>query len=344
MSVSYGGDSITFADGSVTSSGWTGFKNRLINGEMRISQRYGSANTTLSAGAGGAATYTLDRWLIGKQDGAAANVSISTDAPAGFTNSIKIMNNGTNTSANTMFFYQKIEGTNCSDLAFGTASAKTLTLSFWVKSSSTGTLNAYFFNNAVDRSYIAPFTILATDTWEYKTIVIPGDVGGVWTTDSSTFGLQVSFALGGSTNSSFSSGTINQWFTGTKYIYTGNSNWNATSGANIYFTGVQLEKGSTASSFEYRPYTIELQLCQRYYEVMGASGVIWFITYSAYSSGSLGNSTPWKVQKAKTPAVTTGTQYAITLTPYDWGFQLYSTTGGYVSPYVIGTIIANAEF
>ena len=112
MSVSYGGDSITFEDGSTVSSGWNGFRNRVINGAMQINQRTGTANTTMAAATN---TYTLDRWLIGNGAGISANVAISTDAPAGFNNSLSISIVTTSTSANTLYLFQKIEGVNVSD-------------------------------------------------------------------------------------------------------------------------------------------------------------------------------------------------------------------------------------
>ena len=344
MSVSYGGDSITFADSSTITSGWTGFKNRVINGAMVIDQRYsGSANTVPND----TAQYVMDRWRFYENtDGVISVQRISSDAPEGYRYSAKVTVSTADTSLSASqiaIVSHRIEGYNMDDFNWGKSTARTATLSFWVKSSLTGKFSGSFYNmnsGSVQRTYVFDYTIDSANTWEKKTVTIVGDTNTNWNSGTDA---TVEIIWGFGTGSNYKTGTVNQWFTGFASQSTGSVDLIGTLNATWQITGVQFEVGSTASSFEYRPYTTELALCQRYYEVMGTASQIWFVTYSAYSSGSLGNSTPWKVQKCKTPVVTTGTIYAITLTPYDWGFQLYSTTGGYVSPYVYGTIVANAE-
>jgi hypothetical protein len=237
-----------------------GMRNRLINGAMIIDQRNAGANTVVGAGAG---YITLDRWLVGNGGTITANVASSTDAPVGFTSSLKITITTTGTTSNTMYMFQRIEGYNTADFKWGTSDAATATLSFWVKSSIVGTYAAYIFPDNTLRSYVAPYTINSANTWEKKTITIAGDTSGTWRTDNGQ-GIQVSFALSGTASSSATS-TINQWFTGTYFAYSSGTNLATTNGATFQITGVQFEKGSAASAFEYRQYGQELALCQRYY-------------------------------------------------------------------------------
>jgi hypothetical protein len=156
---------------------------------------------------------------------------------------------------------QPIEGFNVADLGFGAAGASTVTISFWVRSSLTGTFGGCLKNGASNRSYPFTYTISSANTWEQKTVTIAGDTTGTWATDNSR-GMQLVFSLGmGSTYS----GTAGAWAGSNLGSATGATSVVGTNGATFYITGVQLEKGSTATSFDYRPYGTELQLCQRYY-------------------------------------------------------------------------------
>ena len=258
MSVSYGGDSITFADGSVTSSGWTGYKNRIINGAMVINQR----NATVTTGS----TFVTDRWQV---DNISTSGSVSfaqnTTAPAGFTYSLKI----TVTSADAAVgatdlidFRQWIEGYNIADMGFGTSNSNYFTCSFWVNSSQTGTYGVSFRNSDSSRVYVSTYTVNSANTWEQKTVTIPVDTSGTWLTDNSR-GLGIAFTVMAGSNYQ---GTAGSWGTTNNRTTSAQANLLATNGATFYITGVQLERGSTASSFEYRPYGTELQLCQRYYQ------------------------------------------------------------------------------
>ena len=239
-----------------------GFRNRIINGNMVIDQRNAGASVTLGASL----AYTLDRWAGAEDTDGAATVIQDTVAPTGFTNSLKFTTTTADASLGaTQFAYvaQAIEGLNVSDLAWGTASAQTVTLSFQVRSSLTGTFGGAITNSAFNRSYPFTYTISAANTWETKTITIAGDTSGTWLTTNGV-GMRVQFGLGvGSTYS----GTAGAW-AGSQFISaTGATSVIGTLSATWQITGVQLEAGSVASPFERRDYGRELMLCQRYYEV-----------------------------------------------------------------------------
>ena len=261
MSVSYGGDSITFADGSVQSGGWTGMRNRIINGAMVIAQRATSATPT----AGG--YFTIDRWRFSQAGSYATSltptISQSSTAPAGFINSF-LYTNGTGaapTAAQLISFDQYIEGLNCADLDFGSATAATVTVSFWVRASVTGTYSVALTNDGLNRSYVSTYTINSANTWEQKSVTIAGDTSGTWLKTNGT-GIRVSFSIGAGSNLQTTAGA---WQAGNFYTTSACTNLTATTGATFHITGVQLERGSTASSFEYRSYGTDLALCQRYY-------------------------------------------------------------------------------
>ena len=236
-----------------------GFRNRIINGDMRIDQRNAGASITPTA-----TVYSVDRWQATVNVASKASFDQTTTAPAGFTNSMLITSlSAYSVAAGDIATYrQQIEGFNVADLGWGTASAKTVTVSFWVRSSLTGTFGGSVKNGASTRSYPFTYTISVADTFEYKTVTIAGDTSGTWATDN-TSGLILSFGIGvGSTTS----GTAGAW-AGTNYnSATGATSILATNGATFYLTGVQLEVGSVATPFERRPYWTELSLCQRYYE------------------------------------------------------------------------------
>jgi hypothetical protein len=235
-----------------------GFKNRLINSAMVIDQRNAGASVTPINNQ-----YTLDRWYGVLSQASKYTVQQSTTAPAGFINSLKVTSSSAYSIGAGDYFaiYQAIEGLNVADLAWGTANAKPVTLSFQVYSSLTGTFGGVINNSAIDRSYPYTYTISSANTWTSISVTIAGDTSGTWLTTNGV-GLRVSFGLGvGSTYS----GTAGAW-AGALYISaTGATSVVGTNGATFYITGVQLEKGSTATSFDYRPYGTELALCQRYF-------------------------------------------------------------------------------
>jgi len=268
-------------------SGFTGYKNKIINGGMVIDQRNNGASVNSNSATN---PYVTDRWRSLAITGSGQfSAQQSTTAPTGFTNSLLFTSlAATSVGAGDAFgFRQPIEGLNCSDFGFGTASAQTVTLSFWVRSSLTGTFGGAVANNSANRSYPFSYTISAANTWEYKTITVPGDTTGTWATDNTT-GINVWFGLGvGSTRS----GTAGAWAGSDFRSATGATSVVGTNGATFYITGVQLERGSNATSFEFRDYGRELMMAQRYYQktynqatVPGTSG-----TSSPIRSTSTGN-------------------------------------------------------
>jgi hypothetical protein len=247
-----------------------GFKNRIINGAMVIDQRNAGASVTGTASL----VYNLDRYASLVNTDGVMTFQRVTDAPTGFTYSLRATTTTADASLSASqraILLQRIEGFNSADLMLGSASAVPFTLSFWVKSTLTGTFGGAFQNNDSDRAYPFTYTISAANTWEQKTVTITGDTTGTWNTTTGT-GLQICWGLGvGSTFSatagSWQAGDFNSATGGTSVIGTLNATWQV--------TGVQLEKGSTATSFDYRPYGTELQLCQRYFQQYqrGISGV-----------------------------------------------------------------------
>lgn len=262
---------ITFSDSSNQQYAASpyGLKNRIINGDMRIDQRNAGASVTQTTST----VYTLDRWVsygtVTSKFTTQQNAG-SVTPPAGFTNYLGITSSSAYTVGSTDVFVigQKIEGYNISDLAFGTANAKTITISFWVRSSLTGTFGATLSNNAFDRGYPFTYTISSANTWEQKTVTITGDTTGTWTTTNTT-GLTLWFGLG---CGSSVSGTAGSWQAAGYYSATGATSVVGTNGATFYITGVQLEIGSTATPFERRMYGQELINCQRYYWRLTSSG------------------------------------------------------------------------
>ena len=238
----------------------TGFKNRIINGAMVIDQRNAGASVSVnSAGA----FYATDRFrLSGAASAGVFTGQQTSTAPVGFVNSLKITTttSATPASGDSYYVVQNIEGYNVADLNWGTANAKTVTLSFWVYSSLTGTFGGALSNNGVTRSYPFTYSIPVANTWTQISVTVAGDTTGTWTTDNST-GIRVYFSLG---TGSTLSGSAGAW-AGAQYISaTGATSVVGTNGATFYITGVQLEVGTTATNFDYRPYGTELALCQRY--------------------------------------------------------------------------------
>jgi len=247
--------------GTGTTTGYYGFKNRIINGAMVIDQRNAGASGT------GSSVYTVDRWQYLPSQSLkftwGQNLG-SVTPPVGFTNYLGFSSSSAYSVGASDYFvaWHPIEGFNTADLAFGTASAATITLSFWVRSSLTGTFGGALKNSARNRAYPFTYTISTSNTWEQKSITIAGDTSGTWLTTNGT-GILISIGLGvGSTLS----GTAGAWGATDAFSATGATSVVGTNGATFYITGVQLEKGSTATSFDYRPYGTELMLCQRYYE------------------------------------------------------------------------------
>jgi hypothetical protein len=307
-----GSNGITQA-GEFNSDSSFGFKNRIINGAMVIDQRNAGASVTNSSS--GSPTYILDRW--GTVASQASKFTIQQDAgavtpPAGFADYLGVTSSSAYSRLSTDYFgiVQPIEGFNVADLNWGSANAKTITLSFWVRSSLTGTFAGRLTNSASNRSYVFTYSINSANTWEYETITIAGDTSGTWLTTNGV-GISVWFDLGTGSNYQTTAGS---WQAGNFAATSSSTSVVGTNGATWYITGVQLEVGSTATSFDYRPYTTELQLCQRYFWRMNgrSSG-----GNSTFAAGQVYNSTDVRavltnpvVMRADTSITFTGTNFA----------------------------------
>ena len=258
MTIAISGTNGITLDGQFNSASSMGFKNRIINGAMGVSQRNGTSTVTPSS-----TDYLTDRWHVAMSQSSKFTGAQSSTAPTGFSNSLIITSSSAYSVLSTDYFVvrQAIEGFNFADCGFGTASATTVTLSFWVRSSLTGAFGGALYNGNGTRSYPFSYTINAANTFEQKTITIAGDTTGTWVGATNGAGIYVSFSLGA--GSTFNS-PANAWAGGFYTQPSGSTSVVGTNGATFYITGVQLEKGSTATSFDYRPYGTELALCQRY--------------------------------------------------------------------------------
>lgn len=313
MSISvHGTNGVTFNDGSLQkTSAQTGFRNKIINGDCRIDQRNAGASVTPATGA-----YTLDRWSYYSTQASKLTVQRnagSVTPPVGFTNYMGITSTSAFSLAASDYFImtQAIEGFNVSDLLFGTANARTITLSFWVYSSLTGTFGGVIENSSQARAYPFSYTISSVNTWEQKSVTIAGDTTGTWVTDNG-LGLWLMFSLG--TGSTYA-GTAGAWVGSQRLGVTGATSVVGTNGATFYITGVQLEQGSTATDFERRPIGTELALCQRYYEVLAndAEGV--GITSFNYISTQHRHRWYFKATKRSSPTVNIVSGSWVTATP-----------------------------
>lgn len=307
-----------------------GIRNKIINGAMMIDQRNGGA--AISNDTSGT-QYSLDRWLIYGTQSAKFTVQqdSSANTVAGFASSLKVTSSSAYTLNGTDTFHitQRVEGLNTYDLAWGTVSAKSVTLSFWVRSSLTGTFGGVIKNNATDYNYPFSYTIVAANTWEQKFITITGATSGTWLSTNGT-GLNLRFGLG----SNYTAGA-GSWAGGYADSATGATSVVGTNAATWYITGVQLEKGSQATPFEYRPYGKEFMLCQRYYQK-------WVYTLNSNmavlglctSTSSVVANFPFYFPMRDAPTVTIPTSGSGS---GQWGFL---TSGG-TYPGTIGTITAD---
>ena len=284
----------TFAGTAVPSSSF--LRNRIINGDMRIDQRNAGASVTPTDGQ-----YLTDRFVAGLTAASKFTAQQSSTAPIGFSNSLLITSSsaysvGTNDAFTVS---QKIEGFNFADFMWGTANAVTVTLSFWVRSSLTGTFGGAITNSGDTRSYPFSYAISVANTWEQKIVTIAGDTSGTWVGSTNGVGARVWFGLGVGTTYS---GTAGAWVGSAKVSVTGATSVVGTSGATFYLTGVQLEVGSAATPFERRQYGQELALCQRYYQVGFAAGRLSIAATEGWPI-------QYKVTMRATPTITFGTAY-----------------------------------
>ena len=252
------------ADGSATAQlsslnggPLAGARNRIINGDMRIDQRAAVVTTN--------GAYTVDRWQLGFATTGAVQSAQSGDFPTGFGNSLLFDVTTADTSIAAGEYgvlTQYIEGLNTADLAWGTASAQTVTLSFWVKSTTTGTYCVSFRNSGNSRSYVATYSVASANTWEYKTITVSGDTSGTWL-GTNVVGISIAFCF--AVGSTFQT-TAGSWQAGNFLGTSAQTNLLASTANEIRITGVQLEPGTVATPFERRSFGQELALCQRYFE------------------------------------------------------------------------------
>lgn len=270
-------------------------KNRIINGDMRIDQRFAGASNTVPTSINN--FYVLDRFFHGNYSGTGtysvrqmngANSSVSNyesgsvPSTGGFINSMKLTVGTANTSTASDGFtgiYQAIEGLNTADLSWGTSAAKSITVSFWVKSSITGQFSSAIWNSSATQTYPMSFTISQSNTWQFVSFVVPGSTTGTWPTNNNA---GLNFAIFPSLGSAFL--TSSTGWTSNLYGLTGQTNWMATSGNTFYVTGIQIEVGTQATPFEFRQYGTELSLCQRYYYQIGGTNA-----YDIFSSGAIGS-------------------------------------------------------
>ena len=278
-----------------TDVNYTGFKNRIINGGMVIDQRNAGAEVNPAV----TATYYLDRWQATSSVASKYKIGQNAGAvtpPTGYTNYLGLTSLSAYTvgASDILVVRQLIEGLNVSDLAWGTASATTVTVSFWVRSSLTGTFGGSLRNSDGTRSYPFTYAISVSNTWEQKTVTIAGDTSGTWLTTNG-IGINLIFSIG--TGSTFS-GTAGAWAATNYLSATGATSVVGTSGATLYITGVQLEKGSVATSFDQRAYSQELAMCQRYYENMG--------NVKIWTSATNYGPAYFKTSKRATPTLTGG--------------------------------------
>lgn len=242
--------------------------NRVINGSMRIDQRFNGSSSTPTGGA-----YNVDRWGLDLSVGSKLTVGRNLGGatpPSGYSHYLGISVASAYTPATSELFSlrQAIEGFNCADFAWGTAAAQAVTLSFWVQSSLTGTFSGAIENGAFNYSYPFTYTINAANTWEYKTVTIPGPTAGTWATDN-TSGVNVQFSMGAGATYQAAAGA---WIAADDRAATGAVQLVTNAGATWRITGVQLELGSIASPFQQRHYAQELALCQRYLPAFNHNG------------------------------------------------------------------------
>jgi hypothetical protein len=295
---------LTVNGNNISATNSLGFRNRIINGDMRIDQRNNGAAVTATG------TYPVDRFIVALAAGESAfSAQQDSSAPDGFTTSTKITVTTAEVSvgADDRFaFQQRIEGTNVADLNWGATAASagktaaTVTVSFWVRSSVTGTFGGVLRNSANDRSYPFTYSISTANTWEKKSVTIAGDTSGTWLTTNG-IGVVVNFSLMAGTNFT---GTAGAWTGAGLQGATGQTQLFTTLNATWQITGVQLEAGSVATPFERRPYGTELLLCQRYYEQYGPGYRVALGVVAGMGNTQAAGAIKWLVVKRASPVVT----------------------------------------
>lgn len=340
------GSNTVEATSGPTSTQLAGMRNKIINGAMMIDQRNAGASVTPTVSG-----YSLDRWVTSLTQASKYSFIQNSTAPIGHSNSLLITSLSSYSVLAGDFFLlrQYVEGFNFADLSWGTANAQTVTLSFWVRSSLTGTFGGSLQNSAENRSYPFTYTITASNTWEQKSITITGDTSGTWVGATNGVGVRINFGLGvGSTYS----GTAGSWAGADYRGATGATSVVGTNGATFYITGVQLEKGATATPFENRLYGTELALCQRYCWNMNFNGSQ---LYYRFPVGFNNSTTQCNIGGIKLPVsmravpsfTYSGNQYSEMVTGATGTSLTYATDGcsndtiAMYTTYTSGTVVAN---
>ena len=324
MSVAINGtNGITYNDGSLQPSAPVG-KNKIINGDMRIDQRNATITPTTND------DFCVDRWSGREETDGAISMQQSTDAPAGFVNSLKVTVTTADASIAAAQFTriaQPVEGYNIANLNWGTSDAQSVTLSFWVKSSVTGNFYGGVRNSAGNRAYVFTYSVSSASTWEKKTVTIAGDTTGTWLTDNDK-GLWLLYSIG--TGSNYQ-GTADAWQAANVWSVSGDNGVMGTLNATWQITGVQLEAGTTATPFENLQYGQQLALCQRYFEVVITNDANGFYGTPA-PSGQVGYSNYfYQTTKRAAPTVVLaagGTLPTVQISGQS-GFSSYASAGVY---------------
>jgi len=294
-----------------------GRRNLVINGAILLDQRNGGSATTPTADQ----TATLDRFKARLNNASKYSVQQVTDAPSGFLKSLKVTSAAA-TTVGTNDFYQiatPLEGYTTNVLAQGSSTAKQYTISFYVKSSLTGTFGGAYSNDTGDRFYAWTYTIDAANTWERKSITITGATDGTWESTNGA-GLHIYWTLGAGSGVQTSAGV---WGTSFKRGATGTTDVVATNAATWQITGVQLEVGDTATPFEHRSYGEELAKCQRYFEKYNGN-----LAGGTDAAGSQWMSIQYKVTKRATPTITYGSIYSTIYNNNIDGFSVNRSSAG----------------
>lgn len=259
--------------GNISAGNLGMFRNRIINGDMRIDQRYGGVALPNMASSSPSFIMTADRTRFELNNSGTYTLQQVTDAPVGFTHSLRatVTTSATYGANSYSMFTHKIEGYNVADFNLGSSYASPFVVSFWVKSSISGNYGLCIDNNTTEsgsnvingtRGYTTTFRINTANVWEYKSQQIPGETSGTWN-NTTGVGMRVSISFGNGAN--FANTENNRWTNNANKMYTvGNVQLGATNGATFAITGLQVEKGTVATPFEYRPYSTELALCRRY--------------------------------------------------------------------------------
>lgn len=347
---------------------YAGARNLIINGAMQVAQRGTSAT---AAGASG--VYLIDRFEGFASGGGAYTMEQSTTVPNNtFKNSAKLVVTTADSSIASSDYYAfnyNIEGQDIVPTGYGTSDAKSLSLSFQVRSSVTGTYSVTCYNHDGTRGYLNTFTISSADTWTEVNLTWEGDTGGTWNKDN-TKGMVIRFDLGGGSSGH---GTANQWTTSGSFAAnrtSGSVDWIATSGATFYITGVQLEVGEQATPFEHRSYGDELRRCQRYFEGStranashtGSAGLIWTWRNDGTDRAFPHMNGEFRVAKRAIPTITvesaqdgtanrisgysSGTNYTVSsiVSPsLYYPCTYFQTTGGLPTQSLVGYYEADAE-